>query len=337
MKVKDIYNSIRKIYIRNILWPLAAIIIPLGLLYFLPFEKVLKPKVVKTTEEAIDAIENGYEYLEIDIQRLIYSGYDYMRDEDVYGQYFYDLVGSKECLFYLLEPEGGVNKETYIYDVNRMVKVEEGNGIYKNMLSMFANSINWTEDGVKDITKEYVLSEVNYHYRVYLYIYIMLIAFMLYGVGLLIYSIVIIAFPVACPRIIIARNLLKSGHHSSLGQFMKLVEREINDPVLNIGSMYVTKHFIINIDTKDFDLVPIDRIIIAYEHSTLKSFLGMHLKVTHTIYLKCTKIFRFHIPKKTLEEANAILDYLRVNKPDTLIGYTKENKELVKEIVNSTK
>ena len=115
MKAKDIYKAIRKIYIRNIIWPLAAIIIPLGLLYFLPFEKVLEPKVVRSTEEAIQAVEEGYVYLEIDISRLIYSGYDYMRDDEVYGQYYYELVGTDKCLFYLLEPEKDVSRETYIY------------------------------------------------------------------------------------------------------------------------------------------------------------------------------------------------------------------------------
>ena len=336
MKAREIYKKIRKIYMRNILLPIAAIVFPLGLLVFLPFDKVLEPKVVSSTEEAIEAIEDGYEYLEISMTRLIYSGYDYMRDEDVYGQYYYDLVDGKECLFYLLKPENKINKETYIYGVNKKVKVEETNGIFNNMLSMFSNSIGWTEEGVKDITKEYVLSEVSYHYNVFLALYILLIATLIYGVCLLVYSFVVIAFPILCPRIIIAKWLFKSGRHSSLTNFVRLVARETEDEnAINIGSMYITKHFILNMDTKDFDLVPIDRIIIAYEHSTLKSFLGMHLKVSYTLHLKCSKLMRFHISRKTLEEANSVLDYIRENKPDTLVGYTNENKELVKEIVNS--
>ena len=336
MKAREIYKKIRKIYMRNILLPIAAIVFPLGLLVFLPFDKVLEPKVVSSTEEAIEAIEDGYEYLEISMTRLIYSGYDYMRDEDVYGQYYYDLVDGKECLFYLLKPENEINRETYIYGVNKKVKVEETNGIFNNMLSMFSNSIGWTEEGVKDITKEYILSEVSYHYNVFLLLYILLLATLIYGVALLIYSFLVIAFPILCPRIIIAKWLFKSGRHSSLTNFVRLVARETEDEnAINIGSMYITKHFILNMDTKDFDLVPIDRIIIAYEHSTLKSFLGMHLKVSYTLHLKCSKLLRFHISRKTLEEANSVLDYIRENKPDTLVGYTNENKELVKEIVNS--
>lgn len=336
MKAREIYKKIRKIYMRNILLPIAAIVFPLGLLVFLPFDKVLEPKVVSSTEEAIEAIEEGYEYLEISMTRLIYSGYDYMRDEDVYGQYYYDLVDGKECLFYLLKPENEINRETYIYGVNKKVKVEETNGIFNNMLSMFSNSIGWTEEGVKDITKEYILSEVSYHYNVFLLLYILLLATLIYGVALLIYSFLVIAFPILCPRIIIAKWLFKSGRHSSLTNFVRLVARETEDEnAINIGSMYITKHFILNMDTKDFDLVPIDRIIIAYEHSTLKSFLGMHLKVSYTLHLKCSKLLRFHISRKTLEEANSVLDYIRENKPDTLVGYTNENKELVKEIVNS--
>lgn len=336
MKAREIYKKIRKIYMRNILLPIAAIVFPLGLLVFLPFDKVLEPKVVSSTEEAIEAIEEGYEYLEISMTRLIYSGYDYMRDEDVYGQYYYDLVDGKECLFYLLKPENEINRETYIYGVNKKVKVEETNGIFNNMLSMFSNSIGWTEEGVKDITKEYILSEVSYHYNVFLLLYILLLATLIYGVALLIYSFLVIAFPILCPRIIIAKWLFKSGRHSSLTNFVRLVARETEDEnAINIGSMYITKHFILNMDTKDFDLVPIDRIIIAYDHSTLKSFLGMHLKVSYTLHLKCSKLLRFHISRKTLEEANSVLDYIRENKPDTLVGYTNENKELVKEIVNS--
>lgn len=336
MKAREIYKKIRKIYMRNILLPIAAIVFPLGLLVFLPFDKVLEPKVVSSTEEAIEAIEEGYEYLEISMTRLIYSGYDYMRDEDVYGQYYYDLVDGKECLFYLLKPENEINRETYIYGVNKKVKVEETNGIFNNMLSMFSNSIGWTEEGVKDITKEYILSEVSYHYNVFLSLYILLMATLIYGACLFVYSLVVIAFPILCPRIIIAKWLFKSGRHSSLTNFVRLVARETEDEnAINIGSMYITKHFILNMDTKDFDLVPIDRIIIAYEHSTLKSFLGMHLKVSYTLHLKCSKLMRFHISRKTLEEANSVLDYIRENKPDTLVGYTNENKELVKEIVNS--
>ena len=57
MKAREIYKKIRKIYMRNILLPIAAIVFPLGLLVFLPFDKVLEPKVVSSTEEAIEAIE----------------------------------------------------------------------------------------------------------------------------------------------------------------------------------------------------------------------------------------------------------------------------------------
>lgn len=337
MKANEICSKIRKIYIRNIIWPIIAIIIPLIILIIVPFGKVLKPKMVSSTKEAIEAIEDGYEYLEISMTRLIYSGYDYMQDEDVYGQYYYDLVEGNECLFYLLEPEKKVNRENFVYNLNKKVKVEETNGIFNNMISMFANSIGWTEDGIYDITKNYILSEVSYHYNVYLFSYVLCIAALLYGIGMLVYSLTVIVCPILCPRIMVAKWLFKSGRHCDLSQFLRLVAKETEEAPVSIGTMYVTKHFIINLDTRDFDLVPIDRIIIAYEHSTLKSFMGMHLKVWYTLHLKCSKFFRFHISRKTLEEANSVLDYIKQNKPDTLVGYTNENRELVKEIVNSSK
>ena len=338
MKTRQIYNKIRKIYLRNIILPIVAILIPLGLLHFIPFEEILKPRVVNSVGEAIEAVEQGEKYLEISFDQLIYSGYDYMRDEDVYGQYYYEIADGDKCVFFILQPEKEVSRDTYIKNVNKRVKVEKTNGIFDNMLSMFSNSIGWTEEGVRDMTKDYVLSEMTYHYNVFLFLYVLILAAFAYGVLLLLYSFIIILFPVLCPRIIVAKWLFRSGRHSNLFKFVEVVARETEaEGAINIGSMYITKHFILNLDSRDFDLVPIDRIIIAYEHSTLKSFLGMHLKVTYTLHLKCSKLFRFHIPKKTLEEANSVLDYIRENKPDTLVGYTSENKELAKEIVNNGK
>ena len=70
MKVNVIYSKIRKIYFRNIIWPIFAIVIPMGILVLVPFDKVLKPKQVNSTREAIDAVEAGYEYLEINMKLM---------------------------------------------------------------------------------------------------------------------------------------------------------------------------------------------------------------------------------------------------------------------------
>ena len=336
MKGQEIYRTIRKIYLRHMIWPLFPIVVSLVFIAIMPFDDIINPVRVNSTAEAIEAIEEGHKYLEVSATRLIYSGYNYMKDTDVYGEYYYDLIDGNVCLFFLLEPTEGDSEESSMLNVTKRVKVEDTNGIFDNMISMFANSINWTEEGVKEITKDYILSEVSYNYRVYFVVLIILLISLLYGLTVFVYNMIFAIMPSISPKLIYAKYYHKSHKPRGMDQFVELVGREMEEAKVCQGNMYITEHFFINMDKSDFAIIPIRKIMLAYEHSTLQSFMGMHLKVTYTLHLKCSKLFRFHAPKKTLDEVNSILDYFHENEPDILIGYTSENKQLAKELISKS-
>lgn len=339
MKSNDLYKKIRKIYMRHLIWPIFPIAISLIFGIIIPFKEMLNPVRVYSLDEAIDAVKNGHEYIEININKLFYSGYSYMKDKDVFGEYYYNLSDKERCVFFLLRPEDKGETLRTIENVSKTVKVVETNGIFDNMLSMFSNTINWTEEGVKNITESYVLSEVDYHGIVYTVLFIIMCIVFVYGMTIFIYNLIFTSLPMFSPKLVVAKYYFKYDKmikKQSMDDFMNIVAREMEEPKVQQNEMYITEHFFINMDKSDFAIVPINKIILAYEHSTLKSFWGMHLKVSYTLYLKCSTTLRFSAPKKNHDEVNSILDYFKENKPNILVGYTDENKQLVKELISKS-
>lgn len=332
MTLKKMYSHVRKICLKRMIWPLFPIVVSVAMLLLIPFEMMIKPVKVTSVQQAIDAVEKGCEYIELTIPRLVYSGYNYMKDSDVYGCYFYELVENEGCVFFLMEPMDEDAYQSVIYDVRVKVKVIETNGIFDNMLEMFSSVIDWTPEGVTGITKPYVLSEINYHYNTYIIISVLVVASFIYGAVLFIYNLVFVIAPWLCPKVLYPKAQYE-GNLFRFDDFMERVVTEMNDAKINEGGMYITEHFFVNVSSFDFCIVPIDKIKFAYEHSTLKSFLGMHLDVTYTLHLKCSNLVRYHVTKKTLEEANTILEYFKENNPEILIGYTNENKELARTLI----
>ncbi len=332
MTRKKIYSHVRMIYLRRMVWPLFPIIVSIALAFFIPFDSMLNPIRVETVEEAVRAVEDGHQYIEVTAPRLVYSGYNYMKDSDVYGGYFYELVEGEGCVFFLLEPLDGEPYKNAIYNVKFKVKVIETNGIFDNMLEMFSSVIDWTPEGVAGITKPYVLSELNYHYNTYLVMFILTFASFVYGFVLFIYNLIFVIAPWLSPKFLYPK-IQCDGNLFKLDEFVDKVIAEMNDAKINESGMYITERFFINISKMEFCIIPISKIKFAYEHSTLKSFLGMHLDVTYTLHLKCSNIIRYHVTKKTLDEANLILEYFKENNPEILIGYTSENKQLARTLI----
>lgn len=332
MTVKKIYSHIRKVSFRHMIWPIFPIILAVSILVLVPFEEMLMPVRVSSTEEAIKAVEEGHTYIEVTIPRLIYSGYNHMKDSDVYGEYYYDLVNNSSCVFFMLEPSEAEDNQRVLYNVTKRVRVTETNGIFDNMLEMFSGVIDWTPEGVAGVTKPYILSELDYHYTIYMVTFVVAMVLLAYGVVLFVYNLIFVIAPWMSPRIIYPK-LQYEQKLFKINNFLEKVVKEMEEAKVCEGDMYITDHFFVNVSKSEFCIIPIDKIRFAYEHSTLKSFLGMHLDVTYTLHLKCTNIVRYHITKKTLEQANIVLEYFKENEPNILIGYTNENKALAKEII----
>lgn len=335
MKGAKLYKHIRSVGLRRLLWPLLPMLFAVITINWIPFKEIIHPMVVNSTGEAIEAVEDGHKYLQINIDQVVYSGYNYMKDEKIYGEYYYDLVDDKTCLFYLFDPIDQDVEQYLLEDVHRTVKVVDTDGIFDNMLEMFSNSIDWTYDGVNEITKDYVLTEKGYNKPMYIAMFCALVALFVYGAALFAYNMLLILMPWMSPKILYAK-LKREKSLFKMDRFVGSVvdEMENVEPIGN--GMYITKHYFLDLSKSEFTIVPLDEIKMAYEHGTLKTFLGLHLAVTYTLHLKCSNIVRFHAPRKKLSDVHAVLDYLRENRPEILIGYTSENRKLFKRILKSS-
>ena len=231
MTLKEIYNHIRRVSLKRMIWPIFPVIATIIISQMVPFREMLNPKVVTSTEEAIAAVEEGHTYLQIKLPQLIYSGYNYMKDSEVHGEYYYDLVDNTDCVFYMLEPAETTSYQKSITDVNRRVKVIETNGIFNNMLEMFAGVIDWTTEGVVSVTKPYVLSEMDYNYPFYVIMFLLVLAMFAYGVILFVYNLILAVAPWMSPKIIYAK-LRYEGKLFKIDNFLNKVVEEMADSKL---------------------------------------------------------------------------------------------------------
>ena len=325
MKGNKLYKHIRNVGLRRLWWPLLPMLFAVAIIYFIPFEDIITPIRVNSTKEAIEAVERGHKYLEISLDKVVYTGYNYMKDERVYGEYYYDLVDDRTCLFYLFESDKHEQNDAFMQVEKRKVRVAKTDGIFDNMLEMFSNSIDWTYEGVSEITMDYVLTEKGYNRTLYIVMLCALLVLFVYGAMLFLYNMLLIIMPWMNPKILYAKIKLIAS-----------IEGELDNAKPIGGGMYITDHYFMDLSKSEFTIIPLDDIKMAYEHSTLKTFLGFHLDVTYTLHLKCSSIIRFHAPKKKLNDVHAVLNYIRENRPEILIGYTSENRKMFKKIIRNS-
>lgn len=330
MKNSIILTNIRKIALRHLIIPIITIAVTSSIICFLPFRDVFSPVIAHSSQEAIESIESGKKYIKVTVPKLIYSGYKYMKNNKVYGLYYYDLADNNTCLFYLLDPSRS-EKHT-LTNVTLTVRADNGGGIFGNMLDMFAAKIGWTSEGVKSITKSYILNENEYNYALFLFIFIALSIVWIYCLVFILYNLLLAMFPFMDPDILLAMYHLRK---KNVFKTVSFIDKELAESKISHGGMYITDHFFINIGKSEFSVVLLNQIVFAYDHSTLHSLFGIHLNVTYTLHLKCYHMRRSHCPQKTVDDINAILDYFKENEPDILIGHTAENKLLAKEIIKN--
>ena len=335
MKGINLYKHIRKVGLQRLVWPLIPILFAIITINWVPFKEIIYPIKVSSTQEAISAVENGYKYLELNLDSVTYSGYNYMKDSDVYGEYYYDLIDDNTCIFFLFDPVGSDEQKSVLSNVIKKVRVVETDGIFDNMLEMFSGTIDWTYEGVDGITKDYILTEKGYNRPLYIVMFVALVALLAYGSTLFMYNLTLVIMPWMNPKLLYTK-LMTEKSLLKIGKFVSKIESEMENVQSLGGGMYITEHFFVDISKTEFSVVPLDEIKIAYEHGTLKSFMGIHLDVTYTLHLQCSKIIRFHAPRKRLDDVHAVLDYLKENRQEILIGYTNENRKLFRRILRSS-
>ena len=84
-------------------------------------------------------------------------------------------------------------------------------------------------------------------------------------------------------------------------------------------------------------MLPLNAILWAYEHSKIHRFLWFKLKQSYTIHFTCNRNIKFSLVGYNKEQLDSLMDFLKENYPDIIIGYSLENKKTISELISNKK
>ena len=110
-----------------------------------------------------------------------------------------------------------------------------------------------------------------------------------------------------------------------------------NNICVTSGRMYITSEFFINLGRHEVSIMPLNQIVLAYNHGQLISFFGIHIKMNHTLHLRGFKNIRVLASQKKATHVTIVTDYIREHYPNIIWGHTKENIKAYKQILETDK
>lgn len=320
MKKDFIYTHIRHISLRLFsisLVPLAIIIV---LLLNTPFSDVFYPRSLTYANSAATVYDSGSEYVEITLNNINYTGYDCIRHGKVYASYYYSLVNNS-CTFILIDTSNKNEIPSTLSNYTITARLVPADSLLDEVIQSFSVDIGWTFEGLKNVSSSIVIDETEYNLAFYTYLAFTYTLLLLIILSFIIANIFYLIFPGLYPSCVNFRRI-SNGHRSLVH-----VNNELSDHVIfHSGNISLTKHYLVAFTSFHLEIVPISKIIWAYEHTKWHRLLWIKSKLTYSLYVICHKNIHIYSPRNTKEDIDAVIDYFKSRYPDILIGFTKENK-----------
>lgn len=319
MEQQDFRKYIQLVNRRQIIMPVAFVIFLIMIFYFFSIKNWLFPVRI-TDESGFDmAYEGDLTYVYCNVERLLYTGIDHYVRGRVDGYYYYSLIDGK-CRYYLIDSRQKPAQpvlENYGFGA-RILREEE---LASNLDSLMSKMLNWTSDGVDSVANDYILSEIDYDRQ-----NILVIAVLMCVSGLLaVFHILTICHNMLNPYG--ALNFYHLGNKEVRKELILKANAEYNDKVLFMSQgMYVTDNFFIYHDLDEFEIVPLENIVWAYKHSSLKWSFGMKHFITYTMRLVTVQKKTYSFRGKTKESCDGLLEIIAGKHPEILTGYSEEIK-----------
>lgn len=317
-----IYSHIRKTGILSSIICSIILAIVIGLYFYIPFTDVFFPNSLTFANSAATMYASDVEFVEITLNDAKYTGYDCYKHGRKYASYYYSLVNNS-CTLILVSNSAKNNLPNVLNEYTIKARLVEDSKLSDEVISHMAEDLNWTETGLRSVTSNITIDETSYHLDIYSYLALVLITIGLISLGFLITNIVYIILPGLHPACINFRRLI-SGKRG-----LEHVNYELSSKlILQSGSISLTENYIVSKNFFSIEIIPINSIIWAYEHSTWHNFLWFKLKLTYTLNLMCRHGIHADSTHNTKEDIDTILNYLEDNYPDIIFGYTKDNRKL---------
>ena len=325
-----ILDHIKDVCKRRCIIPVVAIVLLVALLFIVPFGSLLSPKKV----DGIFNVKSSDSFVEVSTKQMKYTGYDVKNGLGNKFSYYYALKDGK-CAFALIPqdlvkadgkdlPEDAVKEQ--IDNLTFKAKVIKANRPYEEMISQFSKDLNWTEDGLKSISTGLVVSSANYH--PYRYIFCLIL--------------ILVLIALAIVRLVINYRRYKDPYSFAVCHYLNKEEsRELIDEAqeeldsenyLQINATYITENYFIDLDNSGGFIVPLRDVIWVFRLGRRGFDIRKHT-LTYTINFITRDGELMRIPKKSSDEAMAIMKSIKATEYDIITGHSDEKRRIALEII----
>lgn len=324
MKKYFIYSYIKKISLRSATISFLALILLIIIAYIIPFNEVFSLSSMSYANSASTVYDSGVEYIEITLNNAKYTGFDCIKHGKVYASYYYSLVNN-QCTFILVKNSSSSPLPEILNDYTIQARLIKSNSLSDSMMEDFADKLGWTTEGLRKVSSSVIIDETAYHTDIYYYIALCLIIVAILLISFIIINMIYAFVPRIFPACITFNRL--SGRKHKIAH----VDFELNSRViLKSGNITLTESYIVATSFLNIEIIPINTIVWAYEHSSWHHILWFKTKLTYTLHLLCRHNIYIYSPKNTKNDIDTVFNYLLDNYPNIIFGYTKENKRLAR-------
>lgn len=316
-----IYSYIRKICIRSAIISAIAMLIVFAIAHGIPFNDVFSLPTMSFANSAATVYDSGVEYVEVTLNNAKYTGFDCIKRGKVYASYYYSLINN-QCTFILVKNSSSKPLPDVLNNYTIQARLLEINDLSENMMKDFSENIGWTPEGLRKVSSHVIIDETAYHIDVYYYLALCLLVIIIMFLSFTLVNIFYAFVPKFSPPCMTFNRLSEREHNIAHVNF-ELSSRII----LQSGNITLTENYIVTTGPLSIEIVPINKIVWAYEHSTWHHILWFKIKLTYTLHILCKHRIYIYSPRNTKEDIDTVINYLQDNYPNVIFGYTKENKK----------
>lgn len=320
-----IQKNIRKNYLKKLIRQIVCLGILLLFWVFSPFQDFFFP-----TEIPVNALDNrlndSTRYAVFEEVTVHSTGYCFEKGGKARGYYYYGFIGD-DCLFFLLKNSTCNNGQETLTLKELRGSVFSNSSALNLLITNLAADLSWDSTQLNNLTKPFLINEMNYHFPFWLIFYGVLFFISLLTLLAACFSLFYFLRPAVSP---VCGSVFHPGR---CVRRLLLAEREISENCLVQGkNFYITKHFIIELGGSYTHILRIKNLAWVYSHNGSLSFLGRKRRVRHIITYYSKRKHAVHSVYNRKKAVDTILGFLRDYYPEILNGYTPENQELFKNL-----
>ncbi|NLZ80400.1 MAG: hypothetical protein GX913_01130 [Clostridiales bacterium] len=324
MKNSVIQKHIRIISFKRMFYPFLLIVITVYIFQQIPFYNTLRPKKIDHVSEIEAAFKSDNHFIDLNMKKLYYSGYNYLENGKISGSYYY-AIEDGTCYYFLLAEDSFDNRGEVLKDFRMRGKIEAGGENLNNLISNMAKDLSWTSSELRKASSPLLIKEVEYLQSKT--IWLLGINFTIFFIScfLFLYALSFIIVPLLHPSCIFLRR------YGRIRQQVAELEDELEGQIhLRCKNLIVTKNYLVEISNTHLKILPLSQILWAYKHSNFHQFRLFSNKLTYTLRVVGKRSGKLVSTLQPKSDVDMVLKYLEVHFPEVLVGYSKENEKTAK-------